>query len=208
MQDDPDLTTAYGISDASGMRDLYRRWANSYDTGFAATQGYRLPWAVAQAFVDQGGAGPVLDVGAGTGLVGAALRDMGIGPVDGTDLSDPMLEQARAKQCYQSCFSGDITAMLPVAPGQYRGIVSAGTFTHGHVGPEGLAEVLRIAAPGALIILSINAGHWAAGGFAEAFVRLEGQIANLTLPEVRIYDDRADAAHRNDTCLLACFHRT
>jgi hypothetical protein len=38
---------------------------------------YRLPAHVAAAFVSAGGTGPVLDVGAGTGLLAEALRAQG-----------------------------------------------------------------------------------------------------------------------------------
>jgi predicted TPR repeat methyltransferase len=40
------------------------------------------------------GAGPVLDAGAGTGIIGEWLKILGYGPVEGVDLSPGMLEVA------------------------------------------------------------------------------------------------------------------
>jgi SAM-dependent methyltransferase len=105
---------------------------------------------VAAAFLAGGGTGPVLDVGAGTGLVGAALRGLGwAGEIDGIDLSPQMLDQAREKQVYRDLIEADVTRPLPL-PGGYNGVVSSGTFTHGHVGPEALGPMLAVAAPGVL----------------------------------------------------------
>ena len=65
----PNLEDAYALSSKQDVKDLYSDWAQSYDTGFSDAQGYQMPRVVAQAFVAAGGVGPVLDVGAGTGLV-------------------------------------------------------------------------------------------------------------------------------------------
>ena len=55
-----------------------------------------------------------------------------------------------------------LTSTKPVladawAGGGYRGIVSSGTFTRGHVGPEALPHLLAVAEAGAQFALSINA---------------------------------------------------
>ena len=47
-----------------------------------------------------------------------------------------MLDVAQTKGIYRALFAGDLTARLPVDDGTYAGIVSSGTFTNGHVGPE------------------------------------------------------------------------
>ncbi|MEL6702347.1 MAG: methyltransferase, partial [Pseudomonadota bacterium] len=94
MPDKPDLDGAYALASQDAIRDLYADWADSYDAAFAAARGYALHSHVAAAFVARGGSGPVLDVGAGTGLVGEVLVEHGVGPVDGMDLSQEMLTVA------------------------------------------------------------------------------------------------------------------
>ena len=72
--DDPSLKAAYALSSVDDNRRLYARWAKDYDQDFAADMDYMLPRHVAQQFLQHGGAAPVLDVGAGTGLLGQALH--------------------------------------------------------------------------------------------------------------------------------------
>jgi len=42
-------------------------------------------------------------------------------------------------------------------PDSAYGGISVGTFTHGHVGPEAIDELLRVAGPGTLFAMGSNA---------------------------------------------------
>ncbi len=203
----PDLDGAYALKTPEDSLKLYGDWAETYDESFAQASGYQLPVAVAEAFVRAEGRGPVLDVGAGTGLVGIALKALGVEAIDGTDISSAMLAEAAMKDCYENLFEGDLTGVLDVEDGAYRGIVSAGTFTHGHVGPDAFDELLRVAASGALCVLSINAQHFEARGFADKFEALKGQIKGLILHETIIYDETRTDAHAGDSALIAVFQK-
>ncbi|GHD98777.1 methyltransferase [Defluviimonas sp. 20V17] len=199
----PDLGAAYVLKTPEDSKRLYRDWAESYDADFARAHDYRLPQATADAFADGRGAGPVLDVGAGTGLLGAAPAKRGIGPIDGLDISEEMLEAARRKGAYRALSPADPTKPLPIARENYAGITSSGTFTHGHVGPEALDGLIAVAAPGALFALSINAGVYAARGFDAKFDTLGDMIAGLELLDVPIYGDSGAADHAGDRALPA-----
>ncbi|WP_411351764.1 class I SAM-dependent DNA methyltransferase [Leisingera aquaemixtae] len=205
----PGLTDAYTLSTPEESRRLYADWAGTYDQDFAAGQDYLLPAQTAKAFAAAGGEGPVLDAGAGTGLCGQALRALGIEPVDATDISAAMLAEALRKDAYRDVIEADLKEGIPVPRGSYRGVVSSGTFTHGHLGPEVLPALLRVAAPDAWFALSVNAKFYEKAGFADAFDRLlSGQwIRNLTLPEVQIYGLGATGAHKNDTALITLFQK-
>lgn len=205
--DDPDLERAYRLAGVEDNRALYAQWAESYDDDFAANMDYRLHDHVARAFAEAGGAGPVLDIGAGTGLCGEALAGRGIGPCDATDLSPEMLRVAAGKGVYRATFPGNLLERLPCADRAYRGAVSSGTFTRGHVGPEGLPEVLRVVAPGGVIVLSINAAHWQEKGFAAAFEGMAGAVSGLALPRVRIYGEGAEGPRARDEAILATFRK-
>ena len=52
------------------------------------------------------------------------------------------------KGIYSKSIVGDLTKGLPILDNTYNGIVSSGTFTHGHVGPEALFEITRILSKG------------------------------------------------------------
>ena len=207
MAKNPDVDDAYAMSSPDEVKALYRAWSHSYDVAFGDAQGYQLPREVAKAFVAAGGVGPVLDVGAGTGLVGSLLRGMNTQPVDGIDLSEEMLAVARMKGEYRNLIACDVTQPFELIDSPYAGIVSSGTFTLGHVGPEALSNLLDVAAKGALFVISVNAAHYVSAGFEAAFAAFGDRIAGQTTQDVRIYDDRADAGHRNDLARLVTFRK-
>mgnify|MGYP001824740273 FL=1 len=207
MVKDPNVDDAYAMNSPEEVKELYRTWSHSYDTAFGDAQGYQLPREVAQAFVGAGGTGPVLDVGAGTGLVGTVLRGLGIQPVDGIDLSQDMLDVAAMKGDYRAVHACDVTKPLELSGAPYNGIVSAGTFTLGHVGPAAIRNLFAVAAPDALFVISVNAAHYASAGFEAAFAAYGAQINDLRTRDVRIYDDRADEVHRNDMARLVIFRK-
>lgn len=205
--DNPNLDGAYALQTPEDSRRLYANWAETYDHSFAEAHDYMSPSLVAQAYKDAGGTGPVLDVGAGTGLCGQALAALDIAPIDGTDISQEMLDVAKGKSVYQTLFTGDLTARLSVNDNHYAGIVSSGTFTNGHVGPEAFDELLRITQPGGLLALSINTQHYVAEGFEAKLASLSDQITDLRLPVIRFYGKRATGDHKDDTGYVALFRK-
>lgn len=206
-KNDPNLDAAYALKTPDDSLRLYADWAKTYDASFATASDYILPQQVALHFAKAGGAGPVLDIGAGTGLCAAALAHHTIGPIDGTDISQEMLDVAAGKNLYRKLFTGDLTQCLPVSDNSYAAITSSGTFTSGHVGPSAIHELLRITQAGGLLALSINTQHFAAQGFADKLTALAGQITDLTLPEVAIYAPSATGPHKDDTAFVAMFRK-
>lgn len=204
------LKGALGLTGPEACLAYYRDWAANYDSGFAEGMDYQLPAHVAAAFMATGAKGPVLDIGAGTGLLAEALRGMGLaGEVDAVDFSAEMLARAGGKGLYRHLVQADITRPIAL-PRQYRGIVSSGTFTAGHVGPEAIPNLLALALPGAQLALSINRRVWTAAGFDRALDDLSnaGLIAGLQLIEVEVYGTSArdvDAEHATDRALIALF---
>ena len=207
MNGDPDLGRAYALETPADSVRLYADWADSYDDSFARASGYVLPFEVARHFTLMGGFGPVLDVGAGTGLCGVALRDRGVGPIDGTDISGDMLGQARRKDVYRHLFEGNLLEGLALPDGLYQGAVSSGTFTNGHVGPEGIDHVLEAVRPGGWIVLSVNAHHFHAQGFDDKLSQLAPLIREASQTEVSIYGPYATGPHAQDRALLIAFRK-
>jgi SAM-dependent methyltransferase len=207
---EPDLSGALTLTGPEACLAHYRAWAASYDSGFAEGMDYLLPAHVAAAFLAAGGGSPVLDVGAGTGLLAERLREMGqAGPMDAVDFSAEMLGRAAEKGIYRQLVQADITKPIAL-PRQYGGIVSSGTFTAGHVGPEAFPHLLALARPGAQFALSVNLRVWAAQGFDRAVEALQGagQITALQLIEVQIYGAAAaalDPDHATDRAQVVLF---
>lgn len=207
MSDDPDLNRAYALETPADSVALYAAWAASYDHSFAQSSGYVLHLEVARYFALMGGFGPVLDVGAGTGLCGEALASLGIEPIDGTDISQPMLDQAGPKGIYRHLFAGNLLEDLNPPDGLYQGAVSSGTFTHGHVGPQGLDAMLDVVRPRGWIVLSVNAAHFQAAGFAAKVDEIAPHITDVSQTEVAIYAPDATGPHARDTALLLAFRK-
>lgn len=207
MSKTPSLTGAYDLKTPQDSVRLYKDWADTYDASFAASHGYIMHEHVARAYVNAGGYQPVLDVGAGTGLCGAALRARGLDQVEATDISPEMLDVAREKKIYTTLFTGDILAGLSVDDGAYAGVVSSGTFTHGHVGPEALDEVLRVTRSGGWVAISINTEHFTEQGFEAKLTLLETDISDLSLTEMPIYAPDATGEHARDTGYVVLFRK-
>ena len=203
----PDLNAAYALETPEDNRQLYADWAQSYEADFANQMDYQMPRLVAAIYDEVAkGVGPVLDVGAGTGLLADHLAQGSV--VDALDISPQMLEVAAGKGVYRKTLEADLTQSLPLGDGIYGGVVSSGTFTHGHVGPDALDELLRIAQSGARFVLGVNAEHFAARGFADKFAALAGQITGYEQRMIHIYGKGADADHRDDLACVVLFRKT
>lgn len=186
------LQTAYALKTPQDSIDLYGDWAATYDEDFALANDYRYPKMIAELFAERFDAGAaVLDVGAGTGLVGEGLGALGIAPVDALDISPEMLAVAMNKGCYRSAITADLTGPLAIADGAYGGITCAGTFTFGHVGAEAIDELIRIGASGALYVLGINAGVYESAGFADKFTDYDALIRDFEVLDTPVYGSGA-----------------
>lgn len=216
MVDEPviGLDDAYGLQTPDDNRDLYRRWAETYEREFIEPRGYVYHLAAVEQFIAAGGRGPVLDVGCGTGIVGEALAAAGLGPVDGADISPEMLALAAAKRTagddpvYRSLIEVDLTEATEIAPSSYAGVISTGVFTHGHLGPEPLEELFRIAATGAQFAIGINREVFGERGFGS---RLDGAFATGVIGEYELVEtpvySKADDEYAASTAVIAVFRR-
>jgi SAM-dependent methyltransferase len=201
---DYDLDNAYEINGPGEARELYGRWAETYDSSFGSVWGYIAPREIAEIYLTEAGQNtPVLDIGAGTGLVTEHLDGA---ETDALDITPEMLEVARGKAIYRNLITADLTKPLDLPDHAYGGIISCGTFTHGHVGPECLPELLRITRPGGLFVCGTIAPVLDGLGFGSALAKLvaSGQISPVRFVDIPIYEG-ANHAHANDRGLVMVF---
>lgn len=181
------LGAVYDAKKPEEVAALYDGWADTYDAEMAAA-GYRHP-TICLALMARHlprGATPLLDAGAGTGLIGEWLGIMGYPHVEALDISEGMLARAGAKGVYKALHRLALGGPLPFETGQFAGIVSAGVFTSGHVGVEGLDELIRICRSGGVIVLTVKNTLWEAG-FAGRIDQLEREGSLLRVEETAPY---------------------
>ena len=78
-----------------------------------------MPYQVATQFIKLNGKGPVLDVGAGTGLLGIEISKFNKIEMHATDISEEMLSVAEKKGIYSKSILGDLTKGLPILDNTY-----------------------------------------------------------------------------------------
>ena len=194
--DEIGLSDADSVSGPEENRELYDRWAETYEESFVAAEGYRNHQRVATIYSETGGVGPALDIGCGTGVVGLELQRLGVGPLDGVDISPAMLEEAAHKvgsagPVYRRLFKADLTSPLAIASDSYHGLVSAGAFAHGHLGPDRQLILVRVTVSGVLGVIGINSAHFSEHGFESYFDALviDRRIGGFELVSIPIYDE-------------------
>ena len=202
MKNKPSLQNAYDLKSPDDNIKLYSVWAETYDNSFIVGMQYKLHFSVAEEFVVNGGNGLILDVGAGTGALAQALLQKGKFCIEATDISEEMLKIADSKKIYKRSFLSDLTKEIPVENDNYDGVVSSGTFTHGHVGPNGIAELVRVTKPGGLITISVNEKHWVALDFESEVKKLSCRAKKYVLKKIPIYGEKSSHDHKEDKAVL------
>ena len=202
------LDDAYSLKTPQDSINLYKKWAQTYDKDFAEKSNYLSPIKISNFFIkySKNTDTPILDVGAGTGLVGELLIKNGNKKIIGIDISSEMLHEANLKKCYSSLIVGDITKKIPLKKNSFGAVISAGTFTHGHVGPEAFDELLRITKPGGLFVLSINSKFFAKAGFKEKFSNISNFITPPIFKKFSAHGKQLNKKY-NEVKIFACIFR-
>jgi predicted TPR repeat methyltransferase/thioredoxin-like negative regulator of GroEL len=154
------LVTAGGIGTCSDrapaeyLETVFDGYADRFEAHLI-TLGYRVPGLIRSEMLKllpDAGAGPVLDLGCGTGLVAVALSDVDLGPWVGVDLSGQMLAEARDKGLYHDLIKSDLQSMLGTDGRSWQFILAADVFCYFGALETVLAQAAdRLTAGGALI---------------------------------------------------------
>ena len=203
------LNDAYSVKTPEDNIKLYKVWASSYDDDFAKKNDYRSPVLISNYYDKYSNKNdvPVLDVGAGTGLIAEVMNKKNTIDIDAIDISPEMLESAKSKNCYNKLLEADLTKNLDIDNNYYGAIVSAGTFTHGHIGPNALDELLRVTKPSGLFVITIHSKVYVNQNFEQKFQDINEQITDLTFHEEKAYGNNPDKDHGNDTVFITAFRK-
>lgn len=153
----------------------YDAWADEYEADLLKNYRYCAHTiaaaALSGALPDRGGT--IIDIGCGTGLVGAELVAHGFSQIDGVDISTGMLTKARGRGIYRTLFRQD-AGQQPAAPvSHYDAVISVGSFGIGHLGPDAMPRLVEHARPCAPVIIFMNAEPFVDEDYAGHIARME-----------------------------------
>ncbi|XP_076441271.1 methyltransferase-like protein 27 isoform X2 [Babylonia areolata] len=147
-----------GVTDEQ-VTDFYNKWANGgYDQTLldaASRKDYNALNVLKQALQDlypeedSRDTAVVLDVGAGTGLSGQVMLDLGFKVLDGLDPSAEMLKVAEEKRVYRHTYTCYLTGEPSQIPADaYDCLTMVGVLGHGCLQCDAFEEMCRIVKPG------------------------------------------------------------
>ena len=203
------LEGAYALKTPNDHVQYYKDFAESYDQGFADVFGYAVPQFLTKIYHEKSTLEdvPILDVGCGTGLVAEALTNSSF-DIDGVDISEDMLRKSAAKGIYRQLFELDLTRDIDKLPTDYGALLSAGTFTHQHLGPDVLRLLLNVVKKGGLFCVGVNGEFFHQSDFGTAINQMKNQ-GLITAPELlesHMYE-KSGHAHENDRVNVLVFRR-
>lgn len=189
------IARARAIVSSDDARSVYAKWATTYDHDVFSTlkvTGTNTIADLLHAHTTDIEAARVLDAGCGTGAVAARLKLHGFKLIDGVDLSPDMLKIARAKNLYRSLIEADLNQPFDLAHSPYTAIVSAGTFTTGHVGANGFRNLFAHLQPNGLMACVIAIPVWQRDQFDTLVGKLPVEVLANTV-EATLPDGAPDA---------------
>ncbi|NEO68849.1 class I SAM-dependent methyltransferase [Moorena sp. SIO3H5] len=160
---------AQWVYDAPNIEELARRydqWAQDYDQEMEEVFGNVGPQRTVETFIKYVPTdAKILEVGTGTGLVGALLNQQGYYHVDGLDISLQMMEEARKKNVYTSLYQATLGEPLEFTDNTYQAIMAKGVFAPGHAPSRAFDELIRVTHRGGVIVFTLRTDYYEASDF-------------------------------------------
>lgn len=149
---------AYDNQTEADLKAFYDDWADTYDSDHDAIGCFHHVTAaelLAGHLPDRQAA--IVDIGAGTGLVGQALHRLGYRNLTAVDFSEGILDRAMEKGVYRAASVLNLNEPLEtVRDDRYAAAAAVGVFSYGQVQARALDELVRIVAPGGYIVLTLR----------------------------------------------------
>ena len=175
----------YASATNEELQERYDQWAADYDRDLAEVFAWNGPSnaaAILAKHVDK--PAKILDAGAGTGLVGESLSQLGYTSLVAIDLSNGMLEEARRKNVYRELYRMVLGETLEFESNAFDAVISVGVFTLGHAPASAFDEMARVTKPGGHVVFSLRTDVYEKDGFKEQQSGMEEagvwQLAEMT----------------------------
>lgn len=160
------------------LAGLFDRWSGIYDSEVAQRFLYRPAQDRVVDILRDHGVDTTVDVGCGTGIMADRIaRELGA-KVTGCDLSEGMLEQARARNPDVDWRQAD-AAHLPLADASVDAVTSTASFHWFPDQPAAVREFARVLRPGGLVIIALpTLGGPVGSRLVPLLSRLLGEVAD------------------------------
>lgn len=197
------MTEPFARYDSRSYRTLdvasgYAAWAPFYDASMDDRLDLSLLSALASVNWDDIGA--AVDLGCGTGRIGAWLKARGVGRVDGIDACPAMLERAAPKRIYDRLMCVDAGA-TGLVTGDYDLVISSFVACHLTELSGLYAEAARLTCPSGNVVLVDYHPFMLLKGVPTHFDAPSGEtiaVANA----IHLLGDHIDAGRRTDLAVL------
>lgn len=177
------LSWIYTVDENHSLQEKYAAWANHYDEDL--DEQYRIsPIQSAQAlaaFLPDKEVN-ILDVGAGTGMVGEALNKLGYNHLIALDFSAEMLAIAKNKQVYTTLHQLNLNQPITVFEQEsFNAIIAVGIFTFEHANAEDIRHLFPLLKIGGFFALTVRADYLAENTVLQPIIKeLPWELVNQT----------------------------
>ncbi|GAB1607707.1 uncharacterized protein LOC115223152 [Argonauta hians] len=140
------------------MTEAYNEWADRYENDLGPNR-YRGPDIVAQTLTNlfhneaTRATIKIIDVAAGSGLLGEKLRTLNFQNIDALDPSDGLLEVAKKKQVYTNFFCKYFDLELDIPNDSYDLLVISGGMGEGHIPASAVPKMADLVKPGGHVVI-------------------------------------------------------
>lgn len=168
------LHKVFTVKDNRDLKKAYDQWAEKYDA-HVTEFGYNIP-AVAAGLIGKyvtPETTPILDAGAGTGLMGSILDALGYKGQVGIDISAGMLAKANERDVYKNLYQMVLGEKLDFPSNHFGACQSIGVFTAGHAPASAFDELVRVLCSGGFIIFSLLEDFDNSKRYKDKFAALE-----------------------------------
>jgi len=141
---------------------FYDSWSEKYDEDLVVIGNYTGHTKCVEAFLklNLDHSVQILDLAAGTGLLGSEIVKHGYEHVDAIDSSLGMLNKAKKQGIYKNYIHAvvDKLGSIPVNNETYDILLMSNGFAPGQIYPSSLPEILRVCRPGGYILWTMKDG--------------------------------------------------
>jgi len=168
-------------SEPANRVKFYDDWCDKYDEDLVIVGNYTGHTKCVEAFLKLGldRKVSILDLAAGTGLLGAEVGAHGYECVDGLDASLGMLGQARKQTIYQDYIVAMVDGLgsIPINDSTYDVVMSSNGFAPGQIYPTAIPEILRVMRPGGYLLWTMREGYQQK---SQRFALMDAELTDLT----------------------------